>query len=180
MPKIQPGRNDSQNFGSVSLSHASAKGGILVIAILFWLCLGSIFYTYAGYPMLLTLLARTRPKPLAHKPISPTVTLLIAAYNEQAAIADKLENSLALSYPADRLQILVAADGSDDHTTDIVPAFAERGVELSYSPLRRGKMAAINRAIPQARGEILVFSDANNMYDSRRCANWSRLLPTPL
>ncbi len=136
-----------------------------MIAILFWLCIGSIIYTYLGYPLLLSLLARTRPKPPAYKPTACKVTLLIAAYNEQAAIADKLENSLALDYPADRLQILVAADGSDDCTPDIVRTFGERGVELSYSPLRRGKMAAINRAIPQARGEILIFSDANNMYE---------------
>jgi cellulose synthase/poly-beta-1,6-N-acetylglucosamine synthase-like glycosyltransferase len=93
------------------------------------------------------------------------VTLLIAAYNEEATIAEKLENSLALDYPPDRLQILVAADGSDDHTPDIVQSFASRGVELSYSPPRHGKMAAINRARPQSRGEIVVFSDANNIYE---------------
>ncbi len=134
-------------------------------AKLFWLCLGSILYTYAGFPILLTLLARTRPKPPAYKAASPTVTLIITAYNEETAIAEKLENSLSLDYPADRLQVLVAADGSNDRTADIVRAFAQRGVELSYNPPRRGKMAAINRAVPLARGEILVFSDANNMYE---------------
>lgn len=137
-----------------------------MIGQLFWLCIGSIIYTYVGYPLLLTLLARTRPRGQLYEPATPAVTLLIAAHNEQAIIAEKLENSLALDYPRERLQILVAADGSNDHTPDIVRLYAGQGAELSYSPPRRGKMAAINRAMPQARGEIVVFSDANNMYET--------------
>lgn len=137
-----------------------------MIARLFWFCVGSIAYVYAGYPALLALLARTRPRPKPYPAATPSVTLLIAAYNEQAVIGEKLENTLALDYPADRLQIIVAADGSDDGTPDLVRAFAGRGVELSYSPPRRGKMAAINRAMAQGRGEIVVFSDANNLYAS--------------
>ncbi|MCK6630566.1 MAG: glycosyltransferase family 2 protein [Anaerolineae bacterium] len=136
-----------------------------MIGKLFWLCVGSIIYTYAGYPILLALLARTRPKPPTYPAAVPTVTLLIAAHNEQAVIAGKLENSLALDYPRERLQILVAADGSDDQTPEIVRAYARQGVELSFSPPRRGKMAAINRAMAQAWGELVVFSDANNMYE---------------
>jgi cellulose synthase/poly-beta-1,6-N-acetylglucosamine synthase-like glycosyltransferase len=136
-----------------------------MISKLFWLCIGIVVYAYAGYPILLTLLARFWPKPVAARPITPKVTLLIAAYNEEAAIAKKLENSLALDYPLEQLQILVAADGSNDQTPDIVRAYAERGIELSYSPPRQGKMAAINRAMPRANGEIIIFSDANNMYN---------------
>ncbi len=136
-----------------------------MISKLFWLCVNVIIYTYAGYPILLTLLARFRPKPATAKPATPAVTLLIAAYNEAAIIAQKLENSLALDYPRNHLQIVVAADGSDDQTPDIVKTYAEQGVELSYSPPRRGKMAAINRAMAHAHGEIIVFSDANNMYN---------------
>lgn len=136
-----------------------------MIATLFWWCVSAILYTYLGYPALLTLLARLRPKPPQYAPTTPPVTLLIAAYNEETVIAQKLENSLALDYPRDKLQILVAADGSSDHTPDLVRGYAHRGVELSYSPPRRGKMAAINRAMTQARGEIVVFSDANNLYE---------------
>jgi cellulose synthase/poly-beta-1,6-N-acetylglucosamine synthase-like glycosyltransferase len=136
-----------------------------VIAKLFWLSISSIFYTYLGYPLILALLARRRPPPVYDKPATlPTVTLLIAAYNEQATIAKKLDNSLALDYPRDRLQILVAADGSEDRTPDIVRQYTAQGVALSYSPPRKGKMAAINRAMAQVRGDIVVFSDANNMY----------------
>ncbi len=137
-----------------------------IIPGLFWFFISTILYTYFGYPLLLALLARFRPNPRpAGRPVLPPVTLLITAYNEQAVIADKLENSLALTYPRDRLQILVAADGSNDRTAEIVRAYAGRGVELSYSPPRQGKMAAINRAWPRVRGEIVVFSDANNCYE---------------
>jgi cellulose synthase/poly-beta-1,6-N-acetylglucosamine synthase-like glycosyltransferase len=93
------------------------------------------------------------------------VTLLIAAYNEEAFISAKLENSLALDYPREKLQILLTDDGSTDRTLAIAKEFVGRGVEVSTSPERHGKMAAINRAMGLARGEIVAFSDANNMYE---------------
>ncbi|WP_448544046.1 glycosyltransferase family 2 protein [Roseiflexus sp.] len=143
---------------------------------LFWFCVATIAYTYAGYPALLTILARLRPaRPFPPFTDLPMVTLLIAAYNEQNVIAAKLENSLALDYPRERLQILVAADGSNDATPEIVARFADQGVELSYRPERAGKMAAILRALPQARGDIVVLSDANNFYS----ANALRALVAP-
>jgi cellulose synthase/poly-beta-1,6-N-acetylglucosamine synthase-like glycosyltransferase len=135
-----------------------------MFGVLFWLCVLMIGYVYVGYPALLTLIARLFPHPLRCADITPTVTLLIAAYNEEAVIADKLENCLALDYPAEKLQVLVAADGSTDRTVEIVRSFAGRGVELCYDAVRGGKMAAINHAMSLARGEIVVFSDANNFY----------------
>lgn len=132
--------------------------------ILFWLCVCFVVYVYAGYPLLLAIAARLRSAEPDYPPITPDVTLLIAAYNEEKVLAAKLENSLALDYPRERLQILVAADGSDDGTVDIVRSYAERGIELSYDVARRGKMDAINRAIGFARHEIVAFSDANNLY----------------
>ena len=138
-----------------------------MIAKLFWFCVSSILYVYAGYPALLTLLARLRPTTTIPAITNlPTVTLLIAAYNEAAVISQKLKNSLSLNYPANCLQILVTADGSDDNTPALVRQFADQGVELCYEPPRRGKMAAINRAMSHARGQIVVFSDANNFYDA--------------
>ena len=122
-------------------------------------------YVYVGYPALLTLIARVWDrKDKLHAAITPPVTLLIAAYNEEIVIAEKLENSLALDYPDECLQIIVTADGSSDRTPEIVQQYAEQGVELAYEPVRRGKMAAINRAMPSACGQIVIFSDANNMY----------------
>lgn len=133
---------------------------------IFWIFVTIIFYTLVGYPLIITLLASLRPRRAAGSQMvfTPTVTLLITAYNEEEVISKKLDNSLGLDYPKDHLQVLVAADGSDDRTAEIVSSHKERGVELCYNPERRGKMAAINRAVHMARGEILVFSDANNFY----------------
>lgn len=135
-----------------------------MLGILFWLCVLLIIYTYAGYPFLIWLFSRAMPRPIADSTATPYVTLLIAAFNEEKVIARKIENSLQLIYPRDRLQILVMDDGSEDRTQEIIKGYADRGVELAYNPPRRGKMAAINRAIQQARGEIVLFSDASNSY----------------
>jgi cellulose synthase/poly-beta-1,6-N-acetylglucosamine synthase-like glycosyltransferase len=135
-----------------------------MFGVLFWLCVLLVWYVYAGYPILLAVMARLFSRPVHLAEITPTVTVLIAAYNEEAVIADKLENCLALDYPAEKLQVLVAADGSTDRTAEIVRSFTGRGVDLCYEPARRGKMAAINHAMSLARGEIVVFSDANNFY----------------
>jgi len=135
-----------------------------VIGPLFWLSVLFIVYVYLGYPLVLTLLARMRRNPVEYPSYLPKITLLIAAYNEQDVIASKLENALSLDYPMENLQIIVAADGSDDRTAEIVKGFEPRGVELSYQPERRGKMAAINWAMSKARHEIVLFSDANNLY----------------
>lgn len=138
-----------------------------LLTLFFWLCLSLIGYTYIGYPLLLWLLARLVPQRTSPTPAEaelPTITLLIAAYNEEATLAAKLDNSLNLAYPSKKLQILVAADGSDDNTLAIAQRYASVGVMVSHTPQRAGKMAAINRAMAQAKGEIIVFSDANNLY----------------
>ncbi len=113
---------------------------------------------------MVTLLSLFKPPEKVSHEEKPYVTLLVAAYNEEAVIQQKIENCLALDYPAEHVQILIAADGSADHTVDIVQKYADRGVELSYHPARRGKLAAIGRAIDMVRNDIVVFSDANNMY----------------
>ncbi len=136
-----------------------------MLALIFWGSLLAIAYTYVGYPSLLGVLAHLRPGVADHPPSTPFVTLLIAAYNEQDTIAAKIDNSLALDYPADRFEIIVASDGSTDDTADIVGSYASRGVELLHSRARGGKTVAINRAMGAARGEIVVLSDANNLYD---------------
>lgn len=135
-----------------------------MLGFFFWLFVFLILYTYIGYPLLVWLFSRFVYRPLLYSPIKPHVTLLIAAFNEEKVIAQKIENSLQLNYPRDRLQILVVDDGSDDRTQEIIKSYTDRGVELAYNPPRRGKMAAINRAIKEARGEIILFSDATNLY----------------
>jgi cellulose synthase/poly-beta-1,6-N-acetylglucosamine synthase-like glycosyltransferase len=132
---------------------------------LFWSLVGLILFVYAGYPLLLGLIRRlggARPVKLADT--TPSVTLVISAYNEAAVIAEKLENCLALDYPADRLQIIVVSDCSSDETDRIVGTFAARGVELLRMTDRGGKTLGLNAAVPRARGEVVLFSDANAMY----------------
>jgi poly-beta-1,6-N-acetyl-D-glucosamine synthase len=125
--------------------------------------LGLVAYVIAGYPLLVGLLARVKPRPLrsdaGHR---PTLSLVVVAYNEAAVIEEKLRNCAQLDYPADRLELIVIADGSDDGTPDRVRAAG--GVTLLFEPQRRGKLMAMNRAARHARGEIIVFSDANNLY----------------
>lgn len=133
-------------------------------AISFWISTCSIIYTYFGYPLLITLLAHLKPKPNKYPETTPTVTLLIAAYNEAEIIEEKIKNSLEIEYPRNRIQVLIVADGSNDETPDLVKKYSQVGVELLFESERRGKMAAINRAVPHARGEIIIFSDANNLY----------------
>lgn len=135
-----------------------------LFSLIFWLCVLLIGYVYVGYPLLIAFLARLKRKPARYPAITPQVSLLIAAYNEERVIAEKIENTLALDYPAEYLQVVVAVDGSDDRTVEIVQSFEDRGVDLSYQSLRSGKAAAINRAIPLLKHEIVVFSDANNLY----------------
>ncbi|MDR3575816.1 MAG: glycosyltransferase family 2 protein [Anaerolineaceae bacterium] len=139
-----------------------------MIVFLFWLCVALILYVYILYPVILYLLARLFFMPLQGSkdetlPL-PTVTLLISAYNEEAVIAQKIENSLAIDYPAGQLQILVAVDGQEDHTYEIVQKFATQGVDLSYSPERKGKINAIQRGVKAARGDIIVLTDANTFF----------------
>jgi cellulose synthase/poly-beta-1,6-N-acetylglucosamine synthase-like glycosyltransferase len=132
----------------------------------FVVCAFLVFWTYIGYPLLLLALTARRPKRVVPPPQElPRLTVLIAARNEEDAIRDKLQNTLSLDYPRDRLQIIVASDASEDATDDIVREFADRGVELVRSPERRGKVAAQANAAQKATGEIIVFSDATGMYN---------------
>lgn len=137
---------------------------------LFWLGLLFVAYVYVGYPTLLamaaSLIGRKGPQGSRERSDLPHVTLLITAYNEERVLGAKLENALSLTYPPERLQILVAADGSTDRTVAIVREYEGRGVELSFGADRRGKTAALTRAVGRARGEIVIFSDANNAYSS--------------
>jgi cellulose synthase/poly-beta-1,6-N-acetylglucosamine synthase-like glycosyltransferase len=131
------------------------------MAAVFWISLFLIVYPYAVYPLLLKAWGRLRPRPVARAPIEPSVSVLIPAYNEVDVIAATLAAMTAQDYPKDRLQILVVSDCSDDGTDDIVRSFADRGVELLRQTERGGKALGLNAAVKRARGEIVVFCDAN-------------------
>ena len=132
--------------------------------IVFWSSGLALFYIYAGYPLLLFLLSRFRRRVLPPEGYTPFISILIAACNEEAGIGKKLEQTLALDYPADRLEILVLSDGSQDNTDAIVNGFGDSRVHLVRIPERKGKTNAQNVGVTQAKGEILIFSDATTVY----------------
>jgi len=134
---------------------------------LFWIFIGGVLWTYVGYPLLLLVLARFARRNLTRAPFEPSVSLVIAAYNEENDIRQKLTNSLQLDYPRDKLQIIVASDCSTDRTHDIVREFENKGVALVILPERGGKTAAQNAAVKKARGEIIVFTDATTQLHRR-------------
>jgi cellulose synthase/poly-beta-1,6-N-acetylglucosamine synthase-like glycosyltransferase len=123
-------------------------------------------YVYLGYPPLLAWLVRLRgARPIEKADITPPLSLVISAYNEAAVLRRKLENAVALTYPRDQIEIVVISDASDDGTDDIVREFASQGVRLARQTERRGKTAGLNRTVPALVGEIVVFSDANAIYE---------------
>lgn len=151
-----------------------------MFGIVFWLSVAMVVYVYAGYPIMIALLARLR-KPLSFSTVHyPTVTLIFAANNEEKVIAKKLENTLSLDYPWEKLQILVVNDGSVDQTVDIVKSFKPQGVELVSFQQRRGKLAALNDAIENAHGEIILFSDADNFYPPEALKEAVKYFQNPL
>ena len=132
--------------------------------IIFWICIGLVLYTYAGFTILLAIRARLLPRPYRASEITPRVSLIIAAHDEAASIGSKLKNALSLDYPQEQFDVIVASDGSTDGTDDIVRGFSDRGVRLLSLP-RRGKAAALNAAIASTAADVLVFSDANSLFD---------------
>jgi cellulose synthase/poly-beta-1,6-N-acetylglucosamine synthase-like glycosyltransferase len=135
-----------------------------VYEIIFWVAVLAVAYTYAGYPLLLMLVSKVRGKPVLAREYTPSVTVIIAAYNEERDLAAKLENTLALDYPKSELEIMVTSDCSTDGTDEIARSFSPRGVRLHRQQERFGKTAAQNAAVEQARGEIVLFSDATTHY----------------
>jgi cellulose synthase/poly-beta-1,6-N-acetylglucosamine synthase-like glycosyltransferase len=136
-----------------------------MLVLLLSISLGVLVYIYGGYLLALTLLVWIRgARPIRRERITPPLTLIISAFNEAAIIRKKIENALALDYPADRREIVVISDASDDGTDDIVRQYESQGVRLFRQPERCGKTAGLNAALPTVRGEIVVFSDANAMY----------------
>src|SRR5262245_62965387 len=141
--------------------------------IAFWAAVSLVVYTYLGYPCVLWVVARIRPRRVLKQRNFPGVSIIIAARNEADKIRQKIDHTLALDYPAERLEILVASDASADGTDEIVNEYSGHGVRLVRAPQRRGKEHAQGLAIAVARGEILVFTDAATLLE--RDALW-RLL----
>jgi len=133
--------------------------------IFFWILAGIVFYTFIGYPAALLILSRLRPREVRRGSGTPFVSIVTAAHNEAACIRATIENKLSLDYPADRREVIIVSDASEDGTDAIVREFEDRGVRLIRQDERRGKSAALNLGLESAMGEIIVFSDANSIYE---------------
>jgi cellulose synthase/poly-beta-1,6-N-acetylglucosamine synthase-like glycosyltransferase len=136
-----------------------------MLELVFFSCLAICFYIYFGYPLLLAVIAAVRRREVRQQAITPSISVIIAAHNEEKIISEKLENTLGLDYPKDRLDIIVVSDGSTDRTEPMVTQYEEQGVRL-LSLARCGKMQALNRGVASATGEILVFTDANAILEA--------------
>lgn len=133
--------------------------------ILFFGSAMAVFYAYFGYPASLYFLSLLRSKAVERKNFLPKVTMIITAYNEEKRIKEKIDNTLALDYPREKLHILVASDGSTDKTNAIVKGYEKNGVELLALENRGGKENAQKEAVKKARGEVIVFSDVATQLD---------------
>ena len=135
-------------------------------SVLFWVLAGIVVYVYLGYPLLLAVLGTVFPRKRHAAPHEPTVSLLVAAYNEAKVITAKLKNSLALEYPTEKLEIVVASDGSTDGTVELASHLADgKRVRVLPFPDNRGKLYVLNDSVRKLRGDIVVFSDAASMLE---------------
>lgn len=152
--------------------------------IAFWVSIAVIFYTFFGYGILLFMLVKLRiffkgkRKAPDNSGNWPTLTVIVAAYNEERFIQDKIKNSLSLQYPADKINYIFVTDGSTDRTPEIISKFS--GIQLLHSAKRNGKIAAIHRAMEQVTTEIVIFTDANTFLNHDALLNICRHYADPL
>ena len=158
---------------------------MLTLKILFWATLLIVFYTYIGYGILLYIIIRLRrlfkgnPQKavLPQDDELPTMTLMICAYNEEDVVAEKMENTLAIDYPKDKLQIMWVTDGSNDRTNELLAAYPE--VRIVFSPERRGKTAALKHGLRELQTRYVAFTDANTMINAGALREIARLFMDP-
>lgn len=158
---------------------------ISVLEILLWVFIFIVFYTYVGYGLVLFLLIKIKristptktPSYSLNEKLLPEVTLLVAAFNEEDYIVEKIINSIALDYPKEKLKFLFVTDGSDDKTPNLVRNYSE--IKLLHDPIRKGKIAAVERAMPFVESEIIVFTDANTMLNREAVLNMVRHYADP-
>lgn len=131
--------------------------------IIFWISIFTILYTYFGYIAICILLGKLFGKKIKKKEMYPYISIIVPCYNEENIIRQKLENLLSLDYPKDKLQIMIASE-STDKTNEIVSGLKDEGVELYAYKGRHGKPVLLYKTVPKARGEIIVFSDANAIF----------------
>lgn len=137
---------------------------VLTYEVGFFFSVFMVFYVYAGYPICAWLLSRLLRQKIEKASYEPSITILIAAYNEEEHIGQTITNKLLLDYPANKLEIIVVSDESTDKTDTVIKSFSDKRVKFLRQKPRAGKTSALNMAVPHADGDILVFSDANSIY----------------
>jgi len=135
------------------------------MTILFWTLLGLIFYCYLGYPFLIFVLSEFLPKPVQKSAIFPSVSIIIAAHNEEDVIKAKLDNLLSLDYPQDQIEILIGSDASTDRTNQIIQTYQDPRLHLFAYNQRRGKMTTVNDLVQESKHTIIFFNDARQLIE---------------
>lgn len=128
--------------------------------------MGLIVYCYFGYPLLLMFVSKFSEQKVAKKYIEPSISVVISLFNEEDVIEKKINNLLSLDYPKNKLEILIGSDGSNDRTVLIAQKLAEQNVQVFDFKERRGKMMTINDLVGRAKNEVIVFTDARQMFDT--------------
>ena len=151
------------------------------LEILFWVLIAIIFYTYLGYGIVLYILVKIKRAFTKQIPVQltelPEVTLLVAAYNEQDYVKAKVENTLQLNYPKEKLHQIWVTDGSNDETPEVLKAYPE--VDVLHKPERSGKIAAMNRGIKFVKTPIVIFSDANTLLGKESIMKIAEMFSNP-
>jgi cellulose synthase/poly-beta-1,6-N-acetylglucosamine synthase-like glycosyltransferase len=138
---------------------------MILLKALFWGSLGALAWTHAGYPAAVAVAGRLRPKRVRKEQITPSVTVIVPAYNEEAVIRRRVENLLELDYPAGRLDIVVTSDASEDRTDEVVTKIATSEPRVSLRRRERaGKLPGLNRTVAESDSEIVAFTDANTTW----------------
>ncbi|MBD3288784.1 glycosyltransferase [candidate division KSB1 bacterium] len=138
----------------------------IMMNLIFWLILIIVFYSYLFYPLVLLMLAHLFPKSRKiDDNFMPFVSVIVAAYNEEDNIEAKVENFKKLDYPKSKIEMLFGSDGSSDNTNALLKSREKNNIRCFYYEQRNGKAAVLNKLVKEARGEILIFSDANTIYD---------------
>ncbi|RPI79636.1 MAG: glycosyltransferase family 2 protein [Desulfobacteraceae bacterium] len=147
---------------------------IHIFETLFWLSMAVTVYCYLLYPVCVRAVGRLRPKSVNKRNREPFVSIIISAYNEARFIKRTLENKLSLRYPPNKMELIIVSDGSDDGTDEIIKSHLKPNIRFVRQEPRQGKSAALNRAVAQARGEIICFSDANSIWDENALFHMAR------
>jgi cellulose synthase/poly-beta-1,6-N-acetylglucosamine synthase-like glycosyltransferase len=130
----------------------------------FWSSFGMVGFVYFIYPLIILSIAKAKGAKIKKENITPPITLIFPLHNEENVIRDRVDNALALDYPQDKLEIIFALDSCTDHTREIISEYRDPRIKVLEFNGRAGKVATLNKAVPAAKGEIIVFSDANSIH----------------